>query len=180
MATTKYEPLNSDTTSENAIYSRHSSRDWRTRTTFVLGLMAAAIMGFVVGTLASRSNLQSSMNAQGALPRKSYEESRNFCYLEQKMADLAVFAAPSGSIYVKMEYNRTFSHRPSEMSNAAWETMFPGRSLLLSKCFRLLNSHLDGDGFVRDLTISPKVSTLSVFHQLHCLVSVEMCTLLRV
>jgi hypothetical protein len=51
-------------------------------------------------------------------------------------------------------YNRTFGEPPSEVTNAAWESLFPKHG-----------------GFFVHPDLAPERSAFSVFHQLHCLVS---------
>lgn len=51
-------------------------------------------------------------------------------------------------------YNRTFAGPPSEVTDAAWDSLFPTHG-----------------GFFVHPELAPKRSALSVFHQLHCLVS---------
>ncbi|MCJ1367573.1 hypothetical protein MMC16_006707 [Acarospora aff. strigata] len=57
---------------------------------------------------------------------------------------------PAGDVERLSLYNRTFTE-PGPESDAAWDSMFPL-----------------GVGFVRHPQISPKLSGLAVFHQLHC------------
>ncbi|CRG89182.1 hypothetical protein PISL3812_06218 [Talaromyces islandicus] len=59
---------------------------------------------------------------------------------------------PDGSVKVFMEYNSTFTQRPSPESNNAWDSLFP-----------------KGVGFIKHPTIAPETSGLVVFHALHCL-----------
>lgn len=56
----------------------------------------------------------------------------------------------------KFEMERLFGDKPSNESNAAWERLFPARG-----------------GFFNHPTIAPKRSAYAVFHQLHCLVSID-------
>lgn len=59
--------------------------------------------------------------------------------------------APAGEVRFPMVYNRTFSQPPSPESDAAWASMFP-----------------EGVGFVKHPKISPELSGVAVFHELHC------------
>lgn len=61
---------------------------------------------------------------------------------------------PVSSVTAKFVYDRDFSYPPSNSTNAAWQTLFPARG-----------------GFFTHAPEIPERSTLSVFHQLHCLVS---------
>jgi hypothetical protein len=61
---------------------------------------------------------------------------------------------PASSITTKFVYDRDFSYPPSNSTNAAWQNLFPARG-----------------GFFTHAPEIPQRSTLSVFHQLHCLVS---------
>ncbi|MCJ1330825.1 hypothetical protein MMC10_007512 [Thelotrema lepadinum] len=61
--------------------------------------------------------------------------------------------APSGTKLTVFEYNQTFSLEPSNITNAAWDSLSPEPV----------------HGFVHHPSLAPYVSTLSVFHQLHCL-----------
>jgi hypothetical protein len=52
-----------------------------------------------------------------------------------------------------LEFNQTYSERPSPETNAAWTAIFPPRG-----------------GFFKDSEIAPTGASLAVYHQLHCLV----------
>ena len=72
-------------------------------------------------------------------------------------------------------YNRTFGADPREdnLTNDAWESIVPGGIPMLHSSYFLYNANMKvlvGQGSVR-LSGSPQVYTLSVIHQLHCLVS---------
>lgn len=49
--------------------------------------------------------------------------------------------------------NTTFSDEPNENSEAAWASLIP-----------------DGQGFIRHPTLAKEMKSVSVFHELHCLV----------
>lgn len=53
-----------------------------------------------------------------------------------------------------MVYNPTYTEEPSPETDAAWDSMFP-----------------KGVGFVKHPEVSPNLSGLAVFHELHCVVS---------
>ena len=53
------------------------------------------------------------------------------------------------------QYNETFGDAPSEMTDLAWAELFPSQG-----------------GLFKNPELAPERSALSVFHQLHCLVSV--------
>ncbi|KAF2845811.1 hypothetical protein T440DRAFT_258355 [Plenodomus tracheiphilus IPT5] len=57
-----------------------------------------------------------------------------------------------GKVYRRFEYNRTFGEPPSELSDAAWASLFPKHG-----------------GFFVHPELAPKRSAFSVFHQMHCL-----------
>jgi hypothetical protein len=52
------------------------------------------------------------------------------------------------------QYNRSFTERPSNLTDAAWHSLFPRQG-----------------GYFRHPEVAPSRSALAVFHQLHCLVS---------
>jgi len=54
------------------------------------------------------------------------------------------------------QYNRTFGDRPNKQTNQAWDSLFPKQG-----------------GYFRHPGIASKRSALAVFHQLHCLVSIN-------
>ena len=58
---------------------------------------------------------------------------------------------------VTFKYNRLFGGEPSNETNEAWEALFPVQG-----------------GFFRHPKLASKRSALSVFHQLHCLVSLAI------
>lgn len=55
------------------------------------------------------------------------------------------------------EYNKTFSEKPTEQNNEAWDNLFPPHG-----------------GFFHDGTLAPQGASLAVYHQLHCLVSINL------
>jgi hypothetical protein len=63
-------------------------------------------------------------------------------------------AVPTSLMTKSFVYDRDFSYPPSNLTNAAWQTLFPARG-----------------GFFTHAPSITQRSTLSVFHQLHCLVS---------
>ena len=54
-------------------------------------------------------------------------------------------------------YNRTFGSAPSDLTDRAWDALFPEQG-----------------GFFKHPTIAPQRSAFAVFHQLHCLVSISV------
>ena len=71
-------------------------------------------------------------------------------YFENTKADIALW--PVSLHPHTFVYNRTFGEKPSELSNAAWASIFPTQG-----------------GFFRHPEVSPSRATFAVFHQLHCL-----------
>ncbi|OTA99910.1 hypothetical protein M426DRAFT_66888, partial [Hypoxylon sp. CI-4A] len=61
---------------------------------------------------------------------------------------------PLGDVPSIFQYHKEYAMRPSEESQQSWESLFP------RKC---------GHGFVRHPTISPDMTGVAVYHQLHCL-----------
>ena len=61
------------------------------------------------------------------------------------------------TVSLVFKYNRTFGEVSSNETIRAWEELFPEQG-----------------GFFRHPTIAPKRSAFSVFHQLHCLVSIPV------
>ncbi|RAL12391.1 uncharacterized protein BO97DRAFT_424480 [Aspergillus homomorphus CBS 101889] len=59
---------------------------------------------------------------------------------------------PPGTIQTVWSHNYTFSQRPNPESEEAWRSLIPV-----------------GRGFVHHLELAPFISSISVFHQLHCL-----------
>lgn len=55
------------------------------------------------------------------------------------------------------EYDRIYAEVPTNESNAAWKEIFPARG-----------------GFFQHPQLAPGGSGLAVFHQLHCLVSINL------
>ena len=60
------------------------------------------------------------------------------------------------TIVQEFRYNRSFSDAPSNHTNEAWRAIFP-----------------TGGGFFTSPVVAPTRSTFSVYHQLHCLVSLR-------
>lgn len=71
-------------------------------------------------------------------------------------------------------YNGTFASAPSEETDPAWDSLFPGRLLAVYRLIgghTLSSSNADGKGFIKDPAGHLEAVGVSVFHQLHCLVS---------
>ncbi|MDI1485618.1 MAG: hypothetical protein OHK93_003807 [Ramalina farinacea] len=65
--------------------------------------------------------------------------------------NFADFMTPPGNVRYPMVYNLTYTREPTDETNAAWDAMFP-----------------TGVGFVKHPEISPELSGIAVFHELHC------------
>lgn len=63
---------------------------------------------------------------------------------------------PSGNLHYYMRFNRSYSQRSSVESDALWDSLFPEKK-----------------GFVQHPELAPNVASIAVFHELHCLVSIE-------
>ena len=80
---------------------------------------------------------------------------------------------PAGETTMTLKYNRTYGEAPSAFVDAAWQSMFPGnplQNIYVQSIQFLRDVFLAGRGFVRHHSISPDISGLAVFHELHCLV----------
>lgn len=64
------------------------------------------------------------------------------------------FLEPDGSLRYKMHFNGSFPRAASPTTDALWDSLFPSKF-----------------GFVQHPIISPDVSGIAMFHELHCLVS---------
>lgn len=70
---------------------------------------------------------------------------------------------------MQFEYNDTYPGPPTMESEYAWLDLLPGRKALMSIDEEMLTIP-DGVGAVQHDDLSDAIVTLSVFHQLHCLV----------
>jgi hypothetical protein len=65
-------------------------------------------------------------------------------------------AGPSGDLHYYMRFNGSYPQRSSVESDALWDSLFPEKK-----------------GFVQHPELAPNVANIAVFHELHCLVSIE-------
>lgn len=73
-----------------------------------------------------------------------------------------------------MIYNKTYTLEPTPKINEAWDNMFPSRSFSSPEGSAEYMAHreiLEGKGFIQHPEISPNISGIAVFHELHCVVS---------
>ncbi|KAF7903118.1 hypothetical protein EAE99_012144 [Botrytis elliptica] len=70
-------------------------------------------------------------------------------YYEKLEPDGFLHLASKSKTFV---YNQTYGEKPSNQTDAAWESLFPSQG-----------------GYFQHPTLAPHRSALSVFHQLHCL-----------
>ena len=70
-----------------------------------------------------------------------------------------------------MVYNLTYTKEPSPESDAAWDSMFPSKPWTLSHAASHSYFKAEGVGFVKHPELSPNLSGLAIFHELHCVVS---------
>ena len=66
----------------------------------------------------------------------------------------SIILRPSRELFT---YNRTFTNPPSDVTNQAWADLFPARG-----------------GFLVHPTLAPNLSVVAVFHQLHCIVCIDI------
>ncbi len=70
-----------------------------------------------------------------------------------------------------MIYNLTYTKEPSPETDAAWDSMFPSKHFAVNlQPYVVLTSGAEGVDFVKHPTVSPNLSGLAVFHELHCVV----------
>ncbi|KAJ5909341.1 hypothetical protein N7504_003984 [Penicillium tannophilum] len=79
--------------------------------------------------------------------------------------------SPPGNVEVVFEHDLLFSERPTPESEAAWNSIIPGKLNLSAPLCIYLSAYSTqvGRGFVHHPEIAPFISNLAVFHQLHCL-----------
>lgn len=116
----------------------------------------SCVLGFVIGTTASATACSRGSSA----------------FLQPTKLDIVI-----PTITTTFKYNRTFSEDPwnNSATEEAWESIVPGMCSLMSSntCSREstgTDGGLVGQGSVRYPAAMPQVYTLSVVHQLHCLV----------
>ena len=76
---------------------------------------------------------------------------------------------PPGIVKVQFQYNDTYPGPPTMESEYAWLDLLPGKMTLTLTEEETLTDP-DGLGAVQHDDLSDAIVTLSVFHQLHCLV----------
>ena len=122
---------------------------------FLVGTMTFAA-GLIVGIKSvpsgARSMQASAQNFMSELPRPIPQQR------EQRSTHLPSLGPP-GDLSYPMIYNITYTQN-SPSSNSLWDAMFPR-----------------GVGFVKHPSISPDLSGLAVFHELHCVVSIPLSPL---
>ncbi len=80
------------------------------------------------------------------------------------------FLLPPGDVKYLMEYNIIFSRKPSPETDVSWDSLFPSKLHVLLSAMRNANPIVAGVGFVKHPEVSPNLSGLAVFHELHCVV----------
>jgi len=154
MGPSKYIPLSSssDTNSDTYIPEERKpglSRSrlcWLAVFSFIV-LVLAATAGVLVGHQLSVANLKSS----------GYNIDKWSCMLNRSHQIFSMLNMLVEYVTRSFEYNRTFSEAPSPETDAAWMSIFPPHG-----------------GFFHDKTVAPSGASLAVYHQLHCLVSIQM------
>jgi hypothetical protein len=83
-------------------------------------------------------------------------------------------------VKVQFQYDSTYPGPPTNESEYAWLDLLPGQYFFFP--FVLLcdgaNTLLDGLGAVQHDELSDEIVTISMFHQLHCLVCINFVNLL--
>jgi len=110
----------------------------------ILGLLALSLISGAIGFLASKSLFVLPSSA----PPGPHGTLHGPYELTKSLTSNGV-----GTDLWTFVYNRSFSYPPSPTTDSAWRGLFP-----------------DGGGFFNHPTLPSTTSTLSVLHQLHCLV----------
>lgn len=121
----------------------------------IFTLTTGFVLGTSVGAPCTSELSNSRIHRQYSViyyPLFFYPISKGFLGLQKYNPDFYVVPTISQTFH----YNRTFAEIPSDTSNKAWESLFPPHG-----------------GFFDISGVSSQRSTLSIFHQLHCLVSFQ-------
>lgn len=95
---------------------------------FTIAVLASGVLGFISGAQKARftiSNNDPTLHLQREMPVSIFR-------IDSTQA--LTISAPLGRHDVFLEYNTTFSYRPTEESAAAWRALFPSMPSTTTQC----------------------------------------------